>query len=283
MLARADEAREALRGLDEGAGDVLALAQEHEALMDEAVGVAVELREARAAAAPRLAGAVQDELADLAMPRAELRVELVEDAGDPPADSCVIWLRANPGLPEAPLAATASGGELSRVLLALHGVAAGGDDATWVLDEVDAGIGGVTATAVGARLRALAEGRQVIVITHLPAGRRDGRRPLPPGQGPRRGGPRHHAHRAGGRRGPGRGARAGCWGRARGTRAPAATPRSCSPAGPEGVRNAATPDSCKEREIDMRKRVALRGAASIIRALVTAVSYRLRVTRLVLA
>ena len=168
VIARADEAREALRGLDEGAGDVLALAQEHEALMDEAVGVAVELRQARAEAAPRLAVAVQDELADLAMPRAELRVELIEDAGDPPADSCVIWLRANPGLPETPLAATASGGELSRVLLALHGVAAGGDDATWVLDEVDAGIGGVTATAVGARLRALAEGRQVIVITHLP-------------------------------------------------------------------------------------------------------------------
>ena len=86
----------------------------------------------------------------------------------PPDDSCVIWLRANPGMPEAPLAATASGGELSRVLLALHGVAAASDEATWVLDEVDAGIGGVTAGAVGARLRALAAGRQVIVITHLP-------------------------------------------------------------------------------------------------------------------
>ena len=62
------------------------------------------------------------------MARAELRIELVEDDGEPPDDSCVIWLRANPGLPEAPLAATASGGELSRVLLALHGVAAGSDD-----------------------------------------------------------------------------------------------------------------------------------------------------------
>jgi DNA repair protein RecN (Recombination protein N) len=168
VLRRAEEAREALRGLDEGAGDVLALAQEREALLDDAVGVAVALREARAEAAPRLAEAVREQLADLAMPRAELRVELVEDDGDPPADSCVIWLRANPGLAEAPLAATASGGELSRVLLALHGLAAAGDDATWVLDEVDAGIGGVTATAVGARLRALAEGRQVVVITHLP-------------------------------------------------------------------------------------------------------------------
>jgi DNA repair protein RecN (Recombination protein N) len=168
VLRRTDEAREALRSLDEGAGDVLALAQEREALLDDAVGVAVALREARAAAAPRLAEAVREQLADLAMPRAELRVELIEDDGDPPADSCVIWLRANPGLAETPLAATASGGELSRVLLALHGIAAAGDDATWILDEVDAGIGGVTASAVGARVRALAQGRQVIVITHLP-------------------------------------------------------------------------------------------------------------------
>ena len=168
VLRRAAEAREALQSLDEGAGDVLALAQERERLLDEALEVALALREARAEAAPRMAEAVREQLADLAMPRAELRVEIVEDHSDPPADSCVIWLRANPGLPEAPLAATASGGELSRVLLALHGLAAAADDATWVLDEVDAGIGGVTATAVGARLRDFARGRQVVVITHLP-------------------------------------------------------------------------------------------------------------------
>jgi DNA repair protein RecN (Recombination protein N) len=168
VLARAAEARETLHGLDEGAGELLALADERSAALEEATALAAELREARAEAAPRLAEAVQGELADLAMERAELRIELVEDDGEPPDDSCVIWLRANPGMPEAPLAATASGGELSRVLLALHGVAAGSDEATWVLDEVDAGIGGVTAGAVGARLRALAAGRQVIVITHLP-------------------------------------------------------------------------------------------------------------------
>ncbi len=168
VLERAAQAREALASLDEGAGDVLALAQEREAMLDEALEAALALRAARAEAAPRLAEAVREQLADLAMPRAELRVEIVEDHSDPPADSCVIWLRANPGLPEAPLAATASGGELSRVLLALHGLAAAGDDATWVLDEVDAGIGGVTATAVGARLRDFARSRQVVVITHLP-------------------------------------------------------------------------------------------------------------------
>ncbi len=168
VIARAEDAREALRGLDEGAGEVLELAEERAAILDEAVGIAAALREARAEAAPRLAEAVRAELGDLAMPRAELRIELVADDSELPDDSCVIWLRANPGLPEAPLAATASGGELSRVLLALHGTAAARDDATWVLDEVDAGIGGVTAAAVGARLRALAEGRQVVVITHLP-------------------------------------------------------------------------------------------------------------------
>ncbi len=168
VIARADAAREALRGLDEGAGEVLALAEERSSVLDEAVGIAAALREARTEAAPRLADAVRAELADLAMARADLRIELVEDDAEVPDDACVIWLRANPGLPEAPLAATASGGELSRVLLALHGVAAARDDATWVLDEVDAGIGGVTAAAVGARLRALAEGRQTVVITHLP-------------------------------------------------------------------------------------------------------------------
>lgn len=168
VLARAEAARESLRVLGEGAGEVAALAEERAALRDEAATIAADLRALRAEAAPRLADAVRAELADLAMGKAGLRVEVVEDEGDPPADACVIWLRANPGLPEAPLAATASGGELSRVLLALHGVAAARDDATWVLDEVDAGIGGVTATAVGRRLRSLAEGRQVIVITHLP-------------------------------------------------------------------------------------------------------------------
>lgn len=168
LLARADEAREALRALDEGAGELTALEADLQANLDEARGLAASLRERRLEAAPRLAAAVQEQLAELGMARAELRVEVGETDGDPPVGTCVIWLRANPGLPEAPLAATASGGELSRVLLALHGASAGHDDVTWIMDEVDAGIGGVTATAVAARLRALAEGRQVIVITHLP-------------------------------------------------------------------------------------------------------------------
>ena len=118
---------------------------------------------------PRLEAAVTAELADLAMAAATVRVELVQDDGDPPTERAVLWLRANPGLPEAPLADVASGGELSRVLLALHGVAAAAEpDVTWVFDDVDSGVGGVTATAVAAKLGALAATRQVIVITHLP-------------------------------------------------------------------------------------------------------------------
>lgn len=168
LLDAAASARESLRALDADAGEVATLEAGLAASLDEARGLAASLRERRVEAAPRLAAAVREQLAELGMARAELRVEVSEAEGDPPVGTCVIWLRANPGLPEAPLAATASGGELSRVLLALHGASAGHDDAAWVMDEVDAGIGGVTATAVASRLRALARGRQVIVITHLP-------------------------------------------------------------------------------------------------------------------
>lgn len=168
LVERAQQAQEVLAALDAGDEEVAGLEADLAASRDEARGLAAALLERRREAAPRLAEAVRDQLADLGMARAELRIEVGEGDGDPPVGTCVIWLRANPGLAEAPLAATASGGELSRVLLALHGVAAAGDDSTWLMDEVDAGIGGVTATAVGARLRAMARGRQVIVITHLP-------------------------------------------------------------------------------------------------------------------
>jgi DNA repair protein RecN (Recombination protein N) len=168
LIERAERAREDLRALDRGDGDLARIEADLAAGLDEARGLAGALRERREEAAPRLAEAVAAQLAELGMGRAALRVEVGQADGDPPVGTCVMWLRANPGLPEAPLAATASGGELSRVLLALHVVAAAGDGAAWVMDEVDAGIGGVTATAVASRLRAMAADRQVIVITHLP-------------------------------------------------------------------------------------------------------------------
>ena len=88
------------------------------------------------------------------------------------ADEVEFMIAPNPGVPAGPLRETASGGELSRVMLALMSVAAegegGGGPDTLVFDEVDAGIGGQTARAVGEELQALARGRQVICITHLP-------------------------------------------------------------------------------------------------------------------
>jgi len=168
LLDRADRARQELAALAEAAADD-DLAARHAATLAEAREVAAGLASGRREAAPRLEAAVAGELADLGMPDAEVRVDVTIEPGDPPVDRVTLWLRANPGLPEAPLAQAASGGELSRVLLALHGVAAAADrEATWVLDEVDAGVGGVTAVAVGAKLAALARERQVVVITHLP-------------------------------------------------------------------------------------------------------------------
>jgi DNA repair protein RecN (Recombination protein N) len=79
-----------------------------------------------------------------------------------------LQLATNPGMPSGRLRDAASGGELSRVMLALSGLGAGAHAPTLVFDEIDAGIGGNTARAVGARLRRIGEARQVICITHLP-------------------------------------------------------------------------------------------------------------------
>ena len=96
----------------------------------------------------------------------EFRVELRErDPGPTGADEAVFLIRPNAGLPFGPVAETASGGELSRVALA---IAAVGGGETLVFDEIDAGIGGETAHAVAATLKRLAERAQVITITHLP-------------------------------------------------------------------------------------------------------------------
>lgn len=130
------------------------------------------LHKARAAAAPKLAAAVRERLDELAMKGAAFEIELQErEAGPAGADAVEFLIAPNPGVPAGPLRDTASGGELSRVMLALMGVAAGATGArerTLVFDEVDAGIGGQTAHAVGDALRDLSAGRQVICITHLP-------------------------------------------------------------------------------------------------------------------
>ena len=110
------------------------------------------------------------ELSQLAMEGASFTVELQprDELGPAGAERAEFLIAPNPGVPASPLRETASGGELSRAMLALLSAAGAGGDTTLVFDEVDAGIGGQTARAVGERLRSLAEGRQVVCITHLP-------------------------------------------------------------------------------------------------------------------
>jgi DNA repair protein RecN (Recombination protein N) len=123
----------------------------------------------RAAGAPALARAVGERLAELAMADASFEVSLLAcEPGRTGAEQVQFEIAPNPGVPAAPLREIASGGELSRVMLALLCAAHGGGSSTLVFDEIDAGIGGHTARAVGEQLRALAEGRQILAITHLP-------------------------------------------------------------------------------------------------------------------
>ena len=133
-------------------------------------GAVERLRALRRQAAGRLETAIVAELQALAMPAARFSVafEPLETPTANGADRCEFLLAPNPGEPARPLGKSASGGELSRVLLALVVVLADAlDRAAIVFDEVDAGIGGATATAVGVRLARLAAGAQVVIVTHL--------------------------------------------------------------------------------------------------------------------
>ncbi len=124
----------------------------------------------RGRAAEELSGKVQENLGDLNLGRTTFRAELIEAALGPNGKERVEFvIRSNPGEPELPVRKFASGGELSRIMLAIR-LAQGRVEpgATYVFDEVDAGIGGETATAVGAKLRELGGRNQVLTITHLP-------------------------------------------------------------------------------------------------------------------
>ena len=170
VLAHADACRarrDELAGAEEAAESATAAL---EAARAELAERAAGLRTAREAAAAGLAGAVVEALDGLAMEGASFEARLTprEDYGPSGGDEVEFLIAPNPGVPAGPLRDTASGGELSRVMLALMSVAAAAGPATLVFDEVDAGIGGQTARAVGEQLRGLASGRQVICITHLP-------------------------------------------------------------------------------------------------------------------
>ncbi|GGN52208.1 DNA repair protein RecN [Streptomyces kronopolitis] len=173
-----------LDGDDDRIGELTA---ERDALRTELGELAQALTDARTASAARFADAVTAELAELAMPHARVSVEIrqSEVAGDGAdgievggrtvaygpagADEVELLLAPHPGAPPRPIAKGASGGELSRVMLAVEVVFAGSDPVpTYLFDEVDAGVGGKAAVEVGRRLARLAKKAQVVVVTHLP-------------------------------------------------------------------------------------------------------------------
>jgi DNA repair protein RecN (Recombination protein N) len=166
LLARAAEAQTELEALEDGADPVAAAAKALEEAERRVGQLVSALHESRRSAAEPFADAVAAELEGIGMGEGEFRVELTErEPSSTGGDGVAFLIRPNAGLPFAPVAETASGGELSRVALAIA-VVGGGE--TMVFDEIDAGIGGQTAHAVGDTLERLATRGQVLTITHLP-------------------------------------------------------------------------------------------------------------------
>lgn len=166
LLGRAAEARAELEALEEGHDPAAAAAEALARAEARVAELAAALRNARTKAAGPFADAVAAELRGVGMGEGEFKVELRErDFGATGADETAFLIRPNRGLPFAPVAETASGGELSRIALA---IAAVGGGETMVFDEIDAGIGGTTAHGVADTLARLAERAQVVTITHLP-------------------------------------------------------------------------------------------------------------------
>ena len=171
VLAHADRCRaeiERLSNAEEVAAD---LERRLAAATEERARIARELAAKRATSARDLERRVAKELGALAMEGASVEVRLEphpDGFGPTGAEVAEFLVATNPGIPASALRDAASGGELSRIMLALTGLGAAGGAATVAFDEIDAGIGGNTARAVGERLRRLGSERQVICITHLP-------------------------------------------------------------------------------------------------------------------
>jgi DNA repair protein RecN (Recombination protein N) len=171
VLAWAKRAGARLAELEGDDDKIASLAGEETALAAEVDQLATELTAARKVAADRFASEVSAELTALAMPHAQLTIAVtpLSEPGPHGRDEIEIKLAAHPGAPSLPLHKGASGGELSRVMLAIEVVFAGADPVpTFVFDEVDAGVGGKAAVEIGRRLARLARLAQVIVVTHLP-------------------------------------------------------------------------------------------------------------------
>lgn len=171
VLEHAEWCRREIQRIEGGAARERSLREELEARRATLADAAAKLGESRRKAAADLAGRITADLAELAMEGAEFTIELKPAAGGPgPSGSefAEFMLAPNPGMAARPLRDTASGGELSRVMLAIEVVLAASDPVpTFVFDEVDAGVGGASAIEVGRRLARLAEHAQVIVVTHL--------------------------------------------------------------------------------------------------------------------
>ncbi|MFF8999398.1 DNA repair protein RecN [Streptomyces achromogenes] len=183
VLAWAEHGAARLTELDGDDERITELTAERDALRGELGVLAQRLTDARAEAAERFAAAVTAELASLAMPHARVSFDIrqtddpegVEVGGRTVAygpsgvDEVELLLAPHPGAPARPIAKGASGGELSRVMLAVEVVFAGTDPVpTYLFDEVDAGVGGKAAVEIGRRLAKLAKTAQVVVVTHLP-------------------------------------------------------------------------------------------------------------------
>ena len=170
ILTYADDIAEELELLRDSAATMEQLEKQIATVHEQMLATGQKLSTLRQQAAQRLKQAMEEELAGLAMANACFEVRLSEgDAGLLGLEKAEFYFSANPGQEARPLASTASGGELSRIMLALRKVAPRADSlSTMIFDEVDAGIGGIAASAVGERLCSVAEGRQVLCITHLP-------------------------------------------------------------------------------------------------------------------
>jgi DNA repair protein RecN (Recombination protein N) len=171
LLDWAEKSAARLTELDSDDDRIEELRAEYDDLTRQLTELSGQLTEFRTAAAERLSQAVTDELTALAMPHARISVEVtqLEEFGPHGVDEVELKLAAHPGATPLALHKGASGGELSRVMLAIEVVFAGSDPVpTFVFDEVDAGVGGKAAVEVGRRLARLARSAQVIVVTHLP-------------------------------------------------------------------------------------------------------------------
>src|SRR5262249_30024843 len=171
VLAWAKQASSRLTELEGDDDRIAGLADEEARLAATVAELAGRLTELRRAAAESFAAGVTAELSALAMPHARLTVAVTPagDFGPQGADEVEIRLAAHPGAPMLPLSKGASGGELSRVMLAIEVVFAGADPVpTFVFDEVDAGVGGKAAVEVGRRLARLARLERVTALPHVP-------------------------------------------------------------------------------------------------------------------